>query len=471
MMEVNTRAENQEEEGLEHSVESSTKRPKIEENGRSSEEEEDLATKVKVQSSLANQQNECESEEEQETEDKMGEAENSGVDSEADGKNVKMEEDEGIPETGNVVKCEEPEVEQEAENEPEDNPGKRSGKRSNTKKKETGCDGDAKTASKLAEKCRQSINNFFVPRKSSATAEEQCKETAVEKGMQEGNSSETATKPTNSRFFNASKQSPGSETVCVYNPSKPAYHPVTDACWSQGQRVPYLAVAQTFEKIEEETARLKNIETLSNLYRSVIALTPADLLPCIYLCLNQLGPAYQGLELGVGETILMKAVAQATGEAWGCSREKVMESFGEIYSIPEEPVWQRAVIPLLLVTEGSSGELHCEVKIEKKPHKSSNLQCQQIQGSFGTGWSEDCRPSQIQGSFGTGWSEDCRPSQIQGSLCTGRSEDSRPSQIQGSLGTGRSEDGRPSQIQGSLCTGRSEDSRPSQIQGSLCTGE
>ena len=57
------------------------------------------------------------------------------------------------------------------------------------------------------------------------------------------------------------------------------------------------------------------VETLSNLLRSVVALSPADLLPVLYLSLNRLGPPQQGLELGIGEGILLKAVAQATGEA------------------------------------------------------------------------------------------------------------------------------------------------------------
>ncbi|XP_069598086.1 DNA ligase 1 isoform X1 [Ranitomeya imitator] len=113
-------------------------------------------------------------------------------------------------------------------------------------------------------------------------------------------------------FFGTSKQDV-SQNETDYNPSKSGYHPIKDACWNIGQTVPYLALARTFEMIENESARLKNIETLSNFLRSVICLTSGDLLPCIYLCLNRLGPAYEGLELGIGETILMKAVAQATG--------------------------------------------------------------------------------------------------------------------------------------------------------------
>lgn len=87
-------------------------------------------------------------------------------------------------------------------------------------------------------------------------------------------------------------------TETEYNPAKAKYHPVNDACWSRGQEVPYLALARTLEAIEGTSARLKIIEILSNYLRSVIALTPDDLLPSIYMCLNQLAPAYHSLELG-----------------------------------------------------------------------------------------------------------------------------------------------------------------------------
>ncbi|XP_066487152.1 DNA ligase 1 isoform X2 [Tiliqua scincoides] len=154
------------------------------------------------------------------------------------------------------------------------------------------------------------ISSFFAPRRTSVKAEKKQapvteESIPVAKSHKEDNSND-------SRTGSSHKPSVALDPA-EYNPSKGNYHPVHDACWDPGQRVPYLAVARTFEWIEEESARLKIIETLSNLFRSVIALTPEDLLPCVYLCLNRLGPAYEGLELGIGKTILMKALAQATG--------------------------------------------------------------------------------------------------------------------------------------------------------------
>lgn len=76
-----------------------------------------------------------------------------------------------------------------------------------------------------------------------------------------------------------------------------------------------MALARTMEAIENISARLKIVEILSNFLRSVIVLTPEDLLPSVYLCLNKLGPAYEGLELGIAETSLMKAISQSTGRS------------------------------------------------------------------------------------------------------------------------------------------------------------
>jgi DNA ligase-1 len=50
-----------------------------------------------------------------------------------------------------------------------------------------------------------------------------------------------------------------------------------------------MALAQTFEKIEQVSARITITQYLTNLFRSIIALTPNDLLPAIYLSINKVG--------------------------------------------------------------------------------------------------------------------------------------------------------------------------------------
>uniref|UniRef100_A0A8C0WZL1 DNA ligase n=1 Tax=Castor canadensis TaxID=51338 RepID=A0A8C0WZL1_CASCN len=149
----------------------------------------------------------------------------------------------------------------------------------------------------------------------------------------------------NSKFFIGVVITVLTQDPTSYNPAKNNYHPIEDACWKPGQKVPFLAVARTFEKIEEVSARLRMVETLSNLLRSVVALSPPDLLPVLYLSLNRLGPPQQGLELGVGDGVLLKAVAQATGRQLESIRAEAAEK-GDVGLVAENSrSTQRLMLP------------------------------------------------------------------------------------------------------------------------------
>lgn len=101
-------------------------------------------------------------------------------------------------------------------------------------------------------------------------------------------------------------------------------------------RVPYAALVTTFEKIEKTTKRLEILEILTQFLLAVAKRDTAtdaknsNLLKVVYLCINrvsqlirasvaglivQLCPDYMGIELGIGETLLVKAIAESTGRA------------------------------------------------------------------------------------------------------------------------------------------------------------
>ncbi|KAK2595586.1 ATP-dependent DNA ligase Cdc17 [Conoideocrella luteorostrata] len=90
-------------------------------------------------------------------------------------------------------------------------------------------------------------------------------------------------------------------------------HPYPD--WKPKSPVPYAALCETFSLIEMTTKRLIIMEHCSLFLRQVMRLTPDDLLPTVLLMINKLAPDYAGIELGIGESLIMKAIGETTGRS------------------------------------------------------------------------------------------------------------------------------------------------------------
>ena len=106
-------------------------------------------------------------------------------------------------------------------------------------------------------------------------------------------------------------------------------------------RVPYAALANAFALIEATTKRIEKTSLLTSLMLLVIQRSKEgdtySLLRTVYLCINrvrvsrctlcflpancrlflygQLCPDYTGIELGIGESLLVKAIGESTGRS------------------------------------------------------------------------------------------------------------------------------------------------------------
>ncbi|KAG8644646.1 DNA ligase 1 [Manihot esculenta] len=83
--------------------------------------------------------------------------------------------------------------------------------------------------------------------------------------------------------------------------------------WEKGERVPFIFVCLGFELIEKESGRILITNMVCNMLRTVMDTTPDDLLALVYLLANKIAPAHEGVELGIGESIIIKALAEAFG--------------------------------------------------------------------------------------------------------------------------------------------------------------
>ena len=85
--------------------------------------------------------------------------------------------------------------------------------------------------------------------------------------------------------------------------------------WKAGDPVPYAALCTTFSLVELTRKRLEITAHCSLFLRQVLRLTPDDMTHTVHLMIGKLGADYAGIELGIGESLIMKAIGESTGRS------------------------------------------------------------------------------------------------------------------------------------------------------------
>jgi DNA ligase-1 len=70
-------------------------------------------------------------------------------------------------------------------------------------------------------------------------------------------------------------------------------------------------LAQAFERLEESRSRRTMVQIVAELLAQA---RPGEIAPVVYLLQAQLRPPYEGIEIGLGEKLLVKAVSRAFGK-------------------------------------------------------------------------------------------------------------------------------------------------------------
>ncbi|KAI0775738.1 ATP-dependent DNA ligase [Trametes elegans] len=83
--------------------------------------------------------------------------------------------------------------------------------------------------------------------------------------------------------------------------------------WPPGTPVPYSFLAHTLATLSGTRSRIAKLDTLTNALRTICRQNPPSLLPALYLLSNNLSPPYSPIELGLGPSIISKAIQHVSG--------------------------------------------------------------------------------------------------------------------------------------------------------------
>lgn len=93
-------------------------------------------------------------------------------------------------------------------------------------------------------------------------------------------------------------------------------------------KIPYSRITEVFDNIEKESSRLKITSIVSQFFKEILQQSTDDkLVKVVYLFINRLGPDYEpDLELGLGETLLIKTIS----ECYGRPSSKIKKDYQEV---------------------------------------------------------------------------------------------------------------------------------------------
>ncbi|KAJ2501010.1 ATP-dependent DNA ligase Cdc17, partial [Coemansia sp. RSA 2052] len=94
--------------------------------------------------------------------------------------------------------------------------------------------------------------------------------------------------------------------------AKPAELELIDT--KEGAQVPYLALCKVFETIETTSKRLEITAYIRDFLLQVMRVDQEQLTHTVMLCISKIAPDHEGIELGIGEAMLIKSIASATGK-------------------------------------------------------------------------------------------------------------------------------------------------------------
>ena len=106
---------------------------------------------------------------------------------------------------------------------------------------------------------------------------------------------------------------PFDQSPLTFDPQK--YIPDLKKQWAQqeGGHITYALLTQGFILINSTQSRIKIVDTLVNLLRTIIEGDPESLLPAVWLATNSIAPPYVDLELGLGGSAISKALKKVCG--------------------------------------------------------------------------------------------------------------------------------------------------------------